>query len=436
MKSTSPKKHRYVLIGTGARSMMFSESLLSTYKSTSELAAICDQSQRRMDYNNSVFASQLGAKPVKTYLAADFDKMIAKEKPQTVIVTTMDRTHHDYIIRAMELGCDVITEKPMTTDAKKCQAILDTVQRTGRKLRVTFNYRYSPSRSKVKELIQKGTIGQVTSVHFEWLLDTTHGADYFRRWHRDKQNSGGLMVHKSTHHFDLVNWWLDSSPELVFGLGSLSFYGKANAQARGDYRPYTRATGDPAAKGDPFALDLKSKASLKGLYLDAEREDGYIRDQNVFGDGISIEDTMNLSVRYQSGAQLSYSLTAYSPWEGYRIAFNGTKGRIELDELEQSYVAAGNSHIGDGLAHSQRLMVFPHWEKPYHAPFAEAKGGHGGGDLVMLENLFGAKQKPDPLKRAASHLDGARSILTGIAANESFATGLPVKVKDLLRTEV
>lgn len=436
MKTTSPKparkKHRHVLVGTGARSMMFSESLLTTYKGTSELVAICDQSQRRMDYNNEAFTQRLGVKPVRTYLAADFDRMIAKEKPQTVIVTTMDRTHHDYIIRAMELGCDVITEKPMTTDTKKCQAILDAVERTGRKLRVTFNYRYAPSRSKVKELIQQGAIGQVTSVHFEWLLDTTHGADYFRRWHRDKQNSGGLMVHKSTHHFDLVNWWLDSSPELVFGLGSLSFYGKANAQARGDYRPYFRATGDPAAKGDPFALDLKSKKSLAGLYLNAEKEDGYIRDQNVFGDGISIEDTMNLNVRYKNGAQLSYSLTAYSPYEGYRIAFNGTRGRIELDELEQSYVAAGNSHIGDGLSRSQRLMVYPHWEKPYVAEFHEGKGGHGGGDVVMLEDLFGGKRKPDPLKRAAGHLDGARSILTGIAANESFATGLPVRVKDLL----
>ena len=55
----------------------------------------------------------------------------------------MDRTHHTYIIRAMELGCDVITEKPMTVDEEKCQAILDAVERTGRNVRVTFNYRYA-----------------------------------------------------------------------------------------------------------------------------------------------------------------------------------------------------------------------------------------------------------------------------------------------------
>jgi len=429
----SPQKTRYALVGTGARAFMFSDAILKTHSATSELVALCDANPQRMDYHNEVYEKKYGSRPVPAYRADEFDRLIAQGKPDVVIVTTVDRLHHEYLIRAMEQGCDVISEKPMTTDAAKCRAILEAVERTGRKLRVTFNYRYSPARSKVKELLQQGTIGAIQSVHFEWLLDTRHGADYFRRWHRDKRNSGGLMVHKSTHHFDLVNWWLDSSPETVFGFGNLAFYGKANAEKRGDFRPYVRSTGDPAALGDPFALDLRDGGSLEKLYFRAEKEDGYLRDQNVFGDGISIEDTMNLVVRYRNGAQLSYSLTAYSPWEGYRIAFNGTKGRIELDELEQSYVSAGNSHISDGLSHSQRLMVFPHWQKPWQAEIPEAVGGHGGGDILLVNDLFGRNPNQDPLRRAAGHLDGARSILTGIAANQSFATGLPVKIDDLLK---
>jgi hypothetical protein len=140
---------------------------------------------------------------------------------------------------------------------------------------------------------------------------------------------------------------------------------------------------------------------------------------------------MNLVVGYRSGAQLSYSLTAYSPWEGFRIAFNGTKGRIELDEFENSYISAGNSHVGDGLSESQRLMVFPHWDKPYQVEIPKAEGGHGGGDILMLEDLFGANPNGDPLKRAAGHRDGAMSILTGIAANKAFASGEAVRVADL-----
>lgn len=424
-------KKRHVIVGTGGRSFMFADALLNLYKDNCVLSAICDLNPLRMEYHNRRYQEDWGAGPVPMYAAADFDTMLRKEKPHTVIVTTMDRTHHEYIIRAMEAGCDVITEKPMTTDENKCRAIMEAVERTGRQLRVTFNYRYAPARSLVKQLLMEQTVGEIKSVHFEWLLDTRHGADYFRRWHRDKRNSGGLMVHKATHHFDLVNWWLGSEPEVVFGLGSLAFYGKANGQRFGNHRPYTRSTGSPAAKGDPFALDLRDGAILQGLYLEPEKEDAYIRDQNVFGDGVSIEDTMNVMVGYKNGAQLSYTLTAYSPWEGFRIAFNGTKGRIELDQFETSYISAGNSHIGDGVTHSQRLTVFPHWEKPRHISIPEGKGGHGGGDLPLLADLFSAKPPPDPLGRAAGARDGAMSILTGIAANRSFATGEAVRIADL-----
>jgi predicted dehydrogenase len=425
-------KRRYVLVGAGVRSRMFTNALLTTFKESAELAALCDTNQLRMDYHNRLFVHEWNHSAVPTYLSRDFERMIREKAPDTVIVATIDRTHHDYIIRAMELGCDVITEKPMTIDVEKCRAILDAVERTGRKLIVTFNYRYSPARSTVKQLLMQGSIGEVKSVHFEWLLDTLHGADYFRRWHRDKRNSGELMVHKSTHHFDLVNWWLDSSPEKVFGLGSLGFYGKANAEQQGNYRAYIRSTGFEAAVGDPFALDLRDGADLEGLYYLPEKEDGYYRDQNVFGEGISIEDTMNVVVGYKSGAQLSYTLTAYSPWEGYRIAFNGTRGRIEFDEMEKSYVSAGGV-IGEHVSNSHRITVFPHWTKPYNVEPPSAVGGHGGGDDPMLEDLFGAKNEADPLNRAAGHLDGARSILTGIAANKSFATGMPVRIDELLK---
>jgi hypothetical protein len=122
----------------------------------------------------------------------------------------------------MNAGCDVITEKPMTTDAPQCLQILETCRRTGRRCRVAFNYRYSPPRAQVKDLLMRGEIGDVLSVDFHWLLNTHHGADYFRRWHSQKKISGGLFVHKSTHHFDLVNWWLGAVPVSVAATGTFS----------------------------------------------------------------------------------------------------------------------------------------------------------------------------------------------------------------------
>ncbi|MBN8711311.1 MAG: dehydrogenase [Verrucomicrobia bacterium 61-8] len=427
---------RFALVGTGGRSWMFTQALSSTYRDRCALVALCDTNQTRMDFYNREIAEKCDAEPVPTYLASDFDRMVREQRPDVVIVSSIDRTHHEYIVRAMELGCDVITEKPLTIDIEKCEAILDAVARTGRKLTVTFNYRYAPLRTKVKELLMEGAIGEVKSVHFEWLLDTNHGADYFRRWHRDKRNSGGLMVHKATHHFDLVNWWLESSPETVFAFGNLGFYGRENALRRGVSAFYERGTEDSAAAAsDPFALDLRKSENLRHLYLDAEHEDGYRRDQSVFSDGITIEDTMNVLVRYKSGVQMSYSLYTYAPWEGYRIALNGTKGRIEVNHQEASYINAGTGSLTEGKSSSEQIILLPLFQKPVVVEIPPSEGGHGGGDPVMLDEIFGGKAFPDPFHRAANHIDGARSILTGIAANESFRTGLPVKVDSLLRLE-
>jgi predicted dehydrogenase len=108
-----------------------------------------------------------------------------------------------------------------------------------------------------------------------------HGADYFRRWHRQKSNSGGLMVHKSGHHFDLVNWWLDSAPESVASMGRLAFYGRENGVKHGWAKDYVRARGSEEAKKDPFAIHIEADETYKKIYADAEGEDGYHRDQNV-----------------------------------------------------------------------------------------------------------------------------------------------------------
>jgi len=329
----------------------------------------------------------------------------------------------------------------MTIDAPRCQAILDAVKATGRQLKVTFNYRYAPRNSKVKELLQAGVIGKVLSVHFEWLLDTVHGADYFRRWHRDKRNSGGLMVHKATHHFDLVNWWLDSQPETVFALGDLRFYGRENAEERGETRFYERAHGRKVAEKDPFALHMERSETLRRMYLEAEQEDGYLRDQSVFGDGISIEDDMAVLVRYRNRATMSYHLTTYSPWEGYRVAFNGTKGRLEYEVQEYSYISGYTQDANlpeirtaqqDLVNEPASITIHPLWGQPVRQDVSIGEGNHGGGDARMLDDIFVGGQV-DPLGRAADHVAGAMSILTGIAANKSFATGLPVEVASLVR---
>lgn len=426
-------KKKYVQVGVGGRARFFYESIASTYKDTSEIVGFCDISPTRMNYANKNLKEKYNLKEVPTYFYTEFDKMLDELNPDYVIVTSVDRTHHTYIIRAMEKGYDVISEKPMTIDEEKAQAILDTQKKTGRSLRITFNYRYAPHNSKIREMISNGVIGDVFSVHFEWLLNTKHGADYFRRWHRNKLNSGGLLVHKSTHHFDLVNFWIQSFPKTVFAFGDLNFYGMTNAEKRGVENFYDRSYQRKAAKNDPFSIDLQSSEELREIYLNAEEDSGYIRDRSVFSDDISIEDTMGVLVKYDSGTILTYSLNAYMPWEGFNVVFNGSKGRIEMKIVESSYINAGGDKAQEGALEMKQIQVFPMFGEPYNVEVNEKEGGHGGGDPILLNDLFGVPQE-DPLNRAASHYDGAMSILTGVAANKSIASGLPIRVKDLIIT--
>ena len=125
-------RKRYALVGAGSRAGMFIEAIAGAYAETAELVGLCDVSRIRMDWHNQQLQAKFGMKPLPSCHADDFDAMIRQTKPDTVIVATVDAWHHHYIIRAMELGCDVISEKPLTTTIDRLKAIDDAIQRTGK----------------------------------------------------------------------------------------------------------------------------------------------------------------------------------------------------------------------------------------------------------------------------------------------------------------
>jgi predicted dehydrogenase len=425
------KKRRYAMVGVGHRSYPYQTAIHTTFGSSSELVGVCDTNPGRLKLAQR-FASQSGRPEPPAYAAADFDLMLRQTKPDLVIVTTIDGFHHEYICRAMLQGYDVLTEKPMTTRAEYCQAIVDTALKTKRQCRVAFNYRYTPVRTQIKEILMSGTIGDVLSVDFHWMLDTFHGADYFRRWHSQKALSGGLMIHKATHHFDLVNWWLSAVPVSVTAVGKRDFYTPAMAKRLGLKSHHQRCRTCPEKPSCAFELDLSKDEHLRTLYLDQESFDGYYRDRCVFRPDIDIEDTMNVLVSYHQGTTLCYSVNAFNAWEGCWVVFNGTKGRLEHKHEEAVSLAADTSGPGAVKGEGIYLKVYPMRKPAYQITPAHGTGGHGGGDPLMLADLLGPKQ-PDKTLRAADYRAGAYSMLIGAAANRCFETGQVVRIADLVR---
>jgi len=403
-------RRRYAIVGTGIRgSSMWGASVLRGHGDAVELAGLCDVNRLRAE----VVKKHLGATcPVFT----DFDRMCDETKPELLAVTTVDSAHAGYIVRGLERGMDVITEKPMVTDEAQCRAVLEAERRSGRRLVVGFNYRFARKHVTIKEALMSGAIGTVTSIDFNWYLDVRHGADYFRRWHRLREKSGSLLVHKATHHFDLVNWWIDSGPAEVSAYGSLRHYGGSSP-----FR-HTNCRGCPHREKCPFFWDITRDRGSMELYVGCESEDGYLRDGCVFREDVDTFDTMNLAVRYANGVQMSYSLNACMPFEGYRIAFNGTRGRLEVrDHERQPWKPESETEIFLTRNFGERESV----------AIPPASGGHGGGDEVLRALVFAPTPVPDHL-RLPDALAGARSCLTGIAARRSIDERRAVRIDELV----
>jgi len=150
------KKRRLAMVGTGHRgSGMWGQSVMERYGDIVEFVGLCDSNPGRVETARKMIGASC---PTFT----NYEEMLTKTKPDTVIVTTVDGTHHTFIAKALEMGIDVITEKPMSTDETKLKVILDAAKKSKNKLIMAHNYRYPPTAAKVKELLMQERVGRVT----------------------------------------------------------------------------------------------------------------------------------------------------------------------------------------------------------------------------------------------------------------------------------
>ena len=405
-------KLRMALVGTGSRgSFTWGREVVQNFSDVVEIIGLCDHNGKRVEAAKQIMGSSA---PTFT----DFDRMIKETRPDTVTVTTVDATHARYIIRALELGCDVLSEKPLCTDEEQCKAIFEAQKKAGKKITVAFNARHGLHHKKVKELLMQKAIGEVYSIDFHEYLDTSHGADYFRRWHRLKENSNSLLVHKASHHFDLANWWIGAKPVAVTAAGELRFYGRNNSFRSTHCRPCPH-------KGDcKFYWDVTKEKEYVKLYVECESEDGYLRDGCVWREDINIYDTMSVRVRYENGVLLTYMANTYLPYEGQAISLNGSKGRIDF-----------NGFSGGGFKNDELRLTRSFGKSEVITDFgAQRVGGHDGADTLVQELVFRGLPKDDKLGLRADVRAGALSSLIGIAARKSIEQGgQTINIADLVK---
>jgi len=394
------------------------------------MAALCDPNKVRLN----VAREHLGR---EARLYTDYDRFLSDSGFNWVIVCTPDGTHRELTVKAFEAGKNVVVEKPMATTVADCDEMIRAARKANRRLRCVFNLRYALQMRAVKELLDQGLLGEIVSVEAFDILRIGHGSDYLRRWHRQRKNSGGLLVHKGCHVFDLLNWWVGSEPVEVYARGSRSFF-----RPRPGHGTHCRdcAIADQCelyvdiSKGVPTGVSWETL--IKDLYLDGEKEDGYLRDRCVFDEEIDVWDNTTLAISYANGVTATYTEVLFSPFAKRRYVLNGTRGRLEIgmEGKDAVFYPLFRGSVQEARAQMMNTKSPstnpPEIIDPKQVMGARMKaiGGHGGADGNLL---LGLAEDAHDSPSAAGPIDGRRAVLIAEAANRSVDQARAIRISEV-----
>ena len=379
-------KVRFGIVGTGSRGIgAYGRLLREVYRDEADIVAISDSDPVRLGVGSErLEVSQMGTDPAVVLDNPDVD---------AVIITTPDASHANLACAALSADKHVLCEKPLATTIDDCNRIRAAAHASRGELMTGFVLRYVPFFEGLHAAIRNDEIGPA---HFASITDNRDGAGYFRRWHRLRANSGGLLVHKSTHAFDIVNWMLNARPVSVSATGGVAVFTPKDWAG-------SRCLTCDATDTCPEYVDIR-RGRLKTLYYDAEATSGYIFDTCVFNSEKDTVDHASASIEYENGACASYNLCLFASYTEREIGIWGGNGKVEGRDAAGSYRLSGRRDERDEI----RKVETP-------------DGGHGGGDVRLLADALSVfSGERDPL----AGLDAAYwSAVLGIAAETSVARG-------------
>jgi len=407
------KKIRVAMVGASMRARPCAKELESRYSDSHELCAVMDVDLGKIRGWNESLGMTLPA-------YTDFGLMCEEAKPDLVIISTVDAFHAQYVVQALDRKISAISEKPLCVDATQCWDILEAQRRNPEVFAATtHNARYGATARKLKELLDEGAIGRILSVDYSELLDLRHGLSYFRRWNSRKALSGGLQIHKSSHHFDKLNWLLGSHVASVMASGSLRAYGPKAAPPRSTHCHTCENPCQYQATFDSITEDIFFKHKTPGSYTP---------DQCIYSPDIDIEDYLNVGLEFANGVPCAYHLVAHAHYEGEVIVFEGERGRIESHRRFFRLPGETGSLHDETIKREETITIFRWGAEPEKLVIQSEAGGHGGADTRMYADLFSGN--PSPI--LATLEDGVQAVLVGAAINEALKTGAKTDVQALL----
>ncbi|WP_081154569.1 Gfo/Idh/MocA family protein [Niastella vici] len=342
------------------------------------------------------------------------------ERPKfadAIIITTPDNLHYAPCMKALEMGYDVLLEKPIAPTEKECRDILALAKKTGRIVAVCHVLRYAPYFVKMKELIAQGAIGEVMSVQHMEPIEHTHMAHSYVRgnWHNSKQTTP-IILAKSCHDLDIIKWVINKPAKQIVAMGDLKWFKKENAPAGSTARctdgctvertcPYSaiRSYYDKRQRTGVFDLpDDKTKHAE--AIMEKLRTTNYGR--CVYRMENDQPDHYITNIRFGDNVTASFSMEAFTSYGGRRTRVMGSMGDMvgDMTELVVTDFRTGKSN---------KLVPIAEDVEGYK------NNGHGGGDWLLAHDFVQAVAQQNPKLLTSTIDESIESHIMGFMAEES-----------------
>lgn len=148
-------------------------------------------------------------------ICQDYRELLNRDDVDAAVICVPNYIHREVTIPFLENGKHVFLEKPVATNIEDCNAIIEAAERSGLVLQIGLVYRYSNLYRRMSQEIAAGRFEQVTMMWCKEFRDPFPPND----WFYDEKKSGGALVEKDCHHFDIFNWMIGSKPVRVFASG-------------------------------------------------------------------------------------------------------------------------------------------------------------------------------------------------------------------------
>lgn len=402
-----------VTIGAGSRGNVYGNYSLS-YPDEMDIVGVAEPIQIRNDRYTQKHNIPEGNR-FKTWE----DVFNRPKFADAVLITTPDNLHYGPCMAALKAGYDVLLEKPISPSEKECRDILELSRKTGRIVAVCHVLRYAPYFVKLREIIQSGAIGELMSIqHLEPIEHIHMSHSYVRgNWH-DRNATTPIILAKSCHDLDILRWMVGKPCEQIVAMGSLKWFRKENAPAGSTDRcmdgcavestcPYSAMKIYYRERGRTYVFDMPEDKSLHGDHiLEKLRTTNYGR--CVYKMDNNQEDHYISSIQFQGGVTASFSMEAFTSYEGRRTRVMGSMGDI----------------VGD-----METFTVTDFRTKKSTVYDNSSGdGHGGGDWKLVRDWLQAVSQKNPALLTSTIDASIESHIMGFMAEKSRKTGKIEKI--------